>query len=212
MLKYDTVEQAGMRLTGSVITYKDRAVLVREVRENTPGVIILSLDTYPIQTAAGNKSKKSERLLVDQTDPELNYRLFRLGYVNDDATRTAAYISRAGRRQQVQGIVANTLVGVPLRDNSFIYRAGFEDMLFGRYPTPKEAVARLTDDNEPWSKVGITRDFAIGVDADFKKLHKLFYRDIAVGVTMGETAFSLAEDYKFLAEVTKEHNIPFTLE
>lgn len=212
MLQYDTVEQAQMRLQGSIITYKDRAVLVHAAQPNAAGGIDLYLDTYPVHTAGGNKSKKSERLHVDQTDPNLNYRLFRLGYVNDEATRSAHYLSRAGRRQQVQGIAPGTLLGVPQRDATFIYRAGFEDMLFDRYPTPKEAVQRLNHADEPWVKVGISRDFAVGVDADFKKLQKLFYRDIAVGVTMGESAFSLADDYKFLAEVTKEHNIPFTLE
>jgi len=212
MLKYDTLEQANLRLTGSIITYQNHAVLVRGVREDTPGVLKLELDTYPVQTAAGNKSKKSDRILVDQSDPDLNYRLFRFGYCNDDVSRNAYYLSRAGRRQQVQGIAAGTLAGVPNRDIALVYRTGFEDMLFDRYPSPREALDRLKDPEAPWERVGISRDFAVGVDTDFAKLHKLFYRGTAVGVAMGEAAFSLANDYKFLAEVTKEQNIPFTLE
>lgn len=203
MLQYDTVEQAQMRLQGSVITYKDKAILVRRVRAGAGGVMMIEADTYPV----GGKIAKDKGITVAANDLDLNYRIFRLGYMNDDSNKIASYLIRQGRRQQVQGLTAATIGG--FADPASMYRQGFEDMLFDKYPKPSSAMTMLQDG---WLSVAISRDFAIGADKDFKKLNKLYYRNIPVGVTMGDAAFSLADEYKFLAEVTKEHNIPFTLE
>ena len=206
-LKYDTQEQAAMRLQGTVITYRDKAVWVREVY-NKDGKPHIYAQPFPIRSHLGKQVpiKEEAMLRLPADDPELNFRLFRLGYLNDATRHTAFYVTRQPRRQQGQGLGHGVLNNI--HDGTFWTQA-FEDMLFGKYPTPASAQDMLQSGE--WYKVAISRDFAVARDDDFSSLMKLYYRDAPVGISLSNSKFELAPKFSFLKEVASENNIPFTL-
>lgn len=213
MLVYDTAEQAQMRLQGTIITHGPKAVYVREVFADDFGVIKLALSPYPLRTEGDKKGGKN--YTVDASDPDLNFRVFHLGYCNDEVGRRAIYVSRATTRQQSQGLNRRGFVG-NLMDYTTSCQ-GFEDMLFNKYPSVADAKALLRNEAHKlegwqWTAVAISRDFAIRPDEDFRDdLVKLLYRGVVVGVSMGGDNFKLAAEYDFLKEVVEETGLSFNL-
>lgn len=206
MLVYDSLEQARMRLRGAVITYRDIAVYVADAyQQKKSAPIMLQLHTYP-------RDETTKIIEVDVEDPDLNFRVFKVGYLNDPITRRCSFLTRATRRQQTQGLVIENLGGMQELD----YRAGhskaFEDMLFERYPTIEEAMNRLN--NEKWTSVAISRVFALACDPDIKLLRSLMYRGRRVGVALGSSFSEFLIDKKdeYLKEVLTEAGFPFRVE
>lgn len=209
MLQYDSLEQARMRLRNSVITYQDRAVNVVDVIEKGPGkVLTLVLQNYPLNP----NGRATEVYEVSQTDQDLNFRVFKLGYLNDSRSKRAGFVFRQTKRQQVQGISFQQLGGLVGLSDFAVYGSEFEDMLFERYPTVDEAMKRLNE--QDWQSVGISRFFAIQADPDIKLLRSLMYRGRRVGVALGTkfSEFLIDERDQYLAEVLSEAGFPFRTE
>lgn len=219
MLVYDTLEQARMRLRNSVLTYLGQACYVRDVvdaRGLKPMMVHLTmypLNTNPADDEEGEEVLKQQKLTVPLNDPDLNFRIFNVGYINDVQYKQAHFLTRGTVRQQVQGLTPRALfTGNGRIDDRLSGSKEFEDMLFKRYPTPEEAFQRLTE--EGWNSVAIGQHIAVGRDRDHKSLFKLFYRNQAVGIALGKkfSSFTLEEEYTFLKEVLQEEGVPFTLE
>ena len=210
MLVYDTLEQARMRLRQAVITYRDQAVFVFEVQQPSPkSPIQLSLRPYPLDV---HSSKRPPDLVVDIDDPDLNFRIFRVGYINDRRSKNTAFLTRHTRRQQTQGLSVPHLTGGEMLDHLAFNSKEFEDMLFGRYPTVDEALRMINDDQ--WMAVGISHNFALARDMDIKLLRSLLYRGRRVGVSLGSKFSEFLVDKKdeYLKEVLQDAGFPFRVE
>ena len=83
MLKYDTLEQAQFRLRQSIIMYKGHPYFVDQVSKRGQGPINLTLMALPIAGSV-KAGKEGEVIIVNQDDEDLDFRIFRLGYINDD--------------------------------------------------------------------------------------------------------------------------------
>ena len=209
MLIYDTLEQARMRLTGSVITYRNAAFRVERVQADATGALFVDCWAYPIQRR-GRSVAKLIRFSID--DQDLNFRIFKVGYMNDVQFKSAAFFSRATTRQQVQGLVPENLVTSGLRSDFAFQAQEFEDMLFGVYPTVGEAFDRLN--NLGWSSVAISADFAVARDRDTPQLRQLLYRGRVVGIALGSKfkEFVVGSSNQYLTEVLTEAGFPFVVD
>lgn len=210
MLVYDTLEQARMRLRGSVITYRDQAVYVRDAYQATKkqgGGLMLSLQVYPM-----TPETQMNPVEVPINDPDLNFRLFKIGYINDTRTKSTAFLMRHTRRQQTQGIVLANLSGAGQISQRCLNEMAFADMLFGRYPTADQALQMINNDG--WTSVGISQYFAMARDEDIRLLRYLMYRGRRVGVALGEkfTEFLVDKNDEYLKEVLQEAGFPFRVE
>lgn len=207
MLVYDTLEQARMRLRHAVITYREQAAYVVEANQNPDG-IILTLRPYPLDTSKG----RAEDLHINIADPDLNFRIFSVGYLNDRYTKRAAFLTRNTRRQQTQGIIPGNLGGFEMLDHRAANTKEFADMLFERYPTIDEALAMINEGG--WLSVGISKNFALERDHDIKLLRSLMYRGRRVGVSLGTkfNEFLIDKKDEYLKEVLQEAGFPFRVE
>ena len=226
MLKYDTHEQAEMRLAETVLTYKDQAVYVRRIRPaTTKRGMVADLDILPSYNNDGTviDEDKRKKLTVPLDDPDLNFRKFKVGYCNDYTTKSATFLSRLPMRQQKQGLVARGLTAVggagpqagrylngPAQ--TLIWGTGFGEMLFGQYPDTKEAIDKVATGE--WQSLAISNQFAVERDKAIKGVVKLMYRNIPVGVALGKgiSHFILDDDFSYLREVLVEESVPFILE
>jgi len=215
MLVYDTLEQARMRLRGSILTFEDKAVLVREVREATKTKpMLVDVSVYPLIGDTGHEITDAKKLSIPIGDPALNFRIFHVGYINDPYRLTADFMVRNTARQQIQGLQTRALFSASGNrvSNQALNGQALEDMLLQKYPTPKEAFDMIH--NKGWISVGVSSQFAVGRDMKIKSLFKLFYRGTPVGLAIGKNFenFTLDDEYLYLKEVLAEEGIPFICE
>ncbi len=167
---YDTVEEARMRLTGTIVFFRGEPRYVRECVAGAGGDVILQLDTLP---------DLRNGITASIRDPELNMREYRqsVGYMNNvtvdgGATYNAHYVMRMPIRGDgyKQGLHQSNLIfprihGERMRWQSAISGAPFKDMLTGVYPTIEQAKELLENRPEQRS-VAFSRVFAISRDPE----------------------------------------------
>lgn len=221
MLFYDSLEQTRMRLANSVVTTEDgRAFFVRDAHQKRGSKKIqISGQFYPLFLKKGETEGEAWTFEVD--DPAVNFRLFRVGYINADRSvfpsrghqgqGQALYVVRDTTRQQLQGLTRRscTISGNPINDALFMSSC-FENMLMNRYPTPEEASRLMSEDG--WTSCAVSRDFAIGTDPKYPGLKTLMYRDDAIGLALGKNkvTFQVDTDKRYLKEVLELSGFPFT--
>lgn len=211
MLKYDTLEQAQMRLTNVVITENGIPWYVESV-ENVDDNIMLNLRSTPAPAyrAAGEPADlfKTVRKQVPQDSPDLNFRIFDVGYINDKTSRVAVWPQRSTARQQHQGLTASVLN----ISNRAMFGSGFVEMMRYEYPSRAEAMRMLAEDN--WTSVAISPDFAVATSDEHSAVRVLQYRGRTVGVAVGRaaTAFVLNEEDAYLADQMEEQGLPFEID
>lgn len=208
MLKYDTLEQARFRLNGTLITYKGTPYCVQEANKKGSGPIRLTLQALPLQRVTA-EDVLGETITVDQDDPDLNFRIFRLGYCNLSYDRRAIFYTRAPARQQHQGLTGQTIH--PQMANRHFWSKDMTNLLLGVYPTIEEAFKRINDN---WVSCAISRDFAIGRSEEIPQLRTLLYRGRNVGVALGQKFqhFLINENDEYLAEALQEAGFPFEVD
>lgn len=210
MLKYDTLEQAQMRLNGMIITQNDRPWYISGVT-GRDGDINLRLTSLPMADYLVRGEKlddyKFDTKTVSQDDPSLNFRLFEVGYINDGHGKAAVWPQRTTARQQHQGL-SGALLNV---NNRVMFGTGFVDMIAGRYPDRETAMKMLADD---WFSVAISPDFAVGRSRDHGAIRILLYRGREVGVAVGAKAkmFVLNEEDAYLGDLLEEQGLPFEID
>lgn len=209
MLKYDTLEQAQFRLRGSVILYQGRPCYVENVARGRAIPIRLTLHELPISGTVA-QGAEGPVIQVDQEDPELDFRIFQLGYMNDEGRRDARFITRASTRQQHQGLTRGTLHPQPA--NNAMLGVPMRDLLMGVYPDVDEAFKRINEGG--WSSCAISRDFAVGRSQETPQVRTLLYRGRAVGVALGLKFqhFLVNKEDAYLAEALQEAGFPFEVD
>ena len=222
MLVYDSLEQARMRLGNSTITVDDKAFYVHDVSQARGGKIKLNGTFYPLRpfTDEGNVPGKAYAFDID--DPKLNFRRFRVGYINVPAPLIngkgaeggyATFLTRDTVRQQIQGLTRRSMVtGQGQNPGEYLFFSqDFEDMLFDRYPSLSDAMAMM---DKGWTSVAISRLFAIGTDKKYPGLTVLSYRDRTVGLAIGRKFphFVIDTTNEYLKEALAEAGFPFKVE
>ena len=218
MLVYDSLEQARMRLGNSTITIGDRAFYVTDVTQGRGATSKIKVKGffYPLRPAMPEQQES-----FDIDDPTLNFRRFRVGYINHpnslrgSATEggSAEFVSRDTVRQQIQGLNRRALIANNNNLNEYLFFSKeFEDMLFDRYPTVEEALKMLMEGG--WTSVAVSRSFAVGMDPQHKGLRVLRYRGRTVGLAVGKKFAHFVVDGtdKYLREALTEAGFPFVVE
>lgn len=222
MLVYDSLEQARMRLGNSTITVDDKAFYVHDVTQARGGKIKLNGTFYPLRPFTEDGNSPGKPYAFDIDDPTLNFRRFRVGYINVPAALAVGretpggscmFLTRDTVRQQIQGLTRRSMMsanGNPLGEYPF-FSQQFEDMLFDRYPSLEEAMDMM---GAGWSSVAISRLFAIGTDKKYPGLTVLMYRDRTVGLAIGRKFphFVIDTSNEYLKEALAEAGFPFKVE
>lgn len=225
MLVYDSLEQARMRLNNSTITVDDRAFYVSDCSQKKAAAkIMVHGSFYPLRPyPEDGTTPKMETFEID--DVRLNFRRFRLGYMNVSAATygdpkalggNAMFLSRDSVRQQIQGLTRRSIItddgpaGGNLGEYPF-FSSGFEDMLFDRYPDLSTAMERMS---QGWTSVAISRQFALGTDKKYPGLTVLNYRGRTVGMALGKKFphFVIGTSNEYLKEALTEAGFPFKVE
>lgn len=218
MLVYDSLEQARMRLQNTTITVGSKAFYVSDITQGRGATSKIKVKGYfyPLRPTVPEKQET-----FDLDDPSLNFRRFRVGYLNQPNSLSgskapggsAVFVTRDTNRQQLQGLNRRALFANNngLGEYSF-FSQEFEDMLFDRYPTVEEALAMIMEDD--WTSVAVSRSFAIGVEPEHKGLRLLKYRGRTVGLAVGKSFahFVVDNSDKYLREALTEAGFPFVVE
>lgn len=165
---YDTVEEARMRLAGTIIFYRGEPRYTRDCSSGLNGEIILQLDSIPNMNGG---------IAINIRDPDLNMREFRnsVGYMNNvtldgGVTYSAHYVMRMPIRGDgfKQGLHSSNLVFPRINGNRqgwnrSLQAPAFKDMLSGIYPTLEEC-KQILDANPRQNSVAFNRTFALAKD------------------------------------------------
>lgn len=197
---YDTLEQATLRLKGTVVMYDGRPAMVLDAFEEKKGTIGVNITPLP---------KKRDNIKVSLDDPKLDIREFKLGYVN--AFNHAGYLTRLAGRQQRQGLCQGNC---KVDDEFFRHtrhnfadlanRPEFADALSGIYPKFEKCVDSLIG-NPDMRSMAFCRRFALYRDPELGYF-ELRYRGHRVA--WGDpNAFNLPSEFSYLTEVIREQGI-----
>lgn len=188
---FETIGDTHQRLNNTVVIFDNTFCLVNNMGlKNSKGDVILMSELSDPNTRVDPKSI-SVRLLtpqkkqhwVDLLDPKLNYINYQLGFVNITEDY-CEFISQSVGRSQRQGLyesnTSRTTIGMVEQFANFSYLSlGYlqrmtECFLLKRYPTLKEACARLG--KQGCVSVALSRNFAVGnLHPRTKKLHTIYY-------------------------------------
>jgi len=154
--------------------------------------------------------KEGRIITVDQDDEDLDFRIFRLGYMNDPQRRSATFLTRTSSRQQHQGLTRATIFPQP--SGSAMSGPAMRDTLMGIYPSVEEAFSRIND--EGWASCAISRDFAVGRSKETPQVRTLMYRGRPVGVALGLKFqhFLINKEDEYLSEALQEAGFPFEVD
>lgn len=198
MAEFDLLEDVIQKFSGTVIMYDKKAFYIKAVCVDgaNPGKFLL-------QGAAPNaRSYKN----INLHDPALNYRDFKIGYVNGG--HYAAWWYRSPHKQWSQGLKSNQMkwrISAPgghAHDN-FGYSKPFINMLEDIYPNLEVVKKALIDQNT--MAMAFHRDFALSYD-DIHDDFVLEYHGSKIGASMDRDLkqFKIIPEARHLMEALKE--------
>lgn len=195
MQHYKTKEEAENRLYGTYFMYKNRVVHCIGVQGNKK--ITLSLEYTPRSLGDGN-------LNVAVDDPDLNFRVFNIGYANIEGVG-AIYLMRMPQRHPQQGLTTRSFV-FP-RDNRtdpnyFLGTKPFSDMLTNTYPSVQEAYKMVM--NKTARSVAYSKNWALERDDLDMLVIRYKGRRVANSQALDSLEFKLPEKFKQLKEMLSE--------
>lgn len=219
-IKYETVEDARMRLRGTVVLYRGNPVYIRDVQAGNgkDDIFRVLFDELPLAGGGPFKPAVRPRHRLDGDDLELDEAVkperkfisskhfdigpFKMGYVN--APKGAFYCSRLPNRIQKQGLCVENFSGKDnfgnaVGFNTCIACKEFEATVNGRYPTFDQAVQGL----EKSKAVAFHREFCLVKDEVVPNLLWLYHKGTKVGMfNRGEA--TLGPKYGCLKEALQE--------
>jgi hypothetical protein len=144
-IQYESVADASMRLQGTVVLYDDKPVYIENVTQLDAGDN--KADVFRIYHRAlpyGNSAQ--ERKFISSKKYDLAP--FPMGFMNKDGI--VYYCMRLPRKQQRQGLSAGTFSCTDVSGQGRRYALEeainfqeFADCIAGKYPSVKEATARI---------------------------------------------------------------------
>lgn len=203
-IKYESVDDARMRLRQTVVLYEGKPVLIRDiVRSDKPGdgIFRVLFDELPsTKRAPAIPEEEPRRKYI--SSKYFDIAPFKMGYVN--APTGAFYCSRMPNRMQKQGLCGENFQG---RDNhgnvitfaTFLSTKEVPAMIRGDYPSFANAVRALA--KAP--SVAFSRDFCVMKDEILEELFHLYHKGKKVGVSLNGR-ITLGKNFLCLKESLEE--------
>ena len=205
-IKYETMDDARLRLRSSVVLYRGAPVYIKDVvhGDGKAGDIFRVLfDELPL-TGPGYDAPKKIRVgalaqaaaMLEEKAEDVKRKFisskhfdiapFSLGYVNCE--KGAFFCSRMPGRVQKQGLCvenfkALTNGGTPVDFGTFLKAKGVVDMVAGNYPTFEEAIRSL----DKATSVAFNRNYCVMRDEVIPGLIFLYHKGTKVGMYTAET-------------------------
>lgn len=218
-IKYESLEDARLRLKNTVVLYDGEPVFIRNIepsRSEKDGIFRIHADALPLNGPGQIHNEDEdwdEGVAVDVGDwidaakkadlrkfiSSKNFDIapFKMGYVN--LKKGAVFCSRVPRRQQKQGLSLESYSAVGLDWGAFVQSKEAVDMIKGRYPTLDQAKALLNKS----PLVAFSREFAIAKDEILEDMFILYYKGSKVGVFL-DGKVTLGKKYTCLKETLLE--------
>ncbi len=214
-IKYETLNDAQMRLKGTIVLYEGKPHYVTEIAagaEDSPFRVYA--DALPTKGGGGGRAAEVERAIARErgeadirkyiSSKHFDIAPFAMGFVNDE--KGCFYVARTPARQQKQGLSSDTCSACDVygERKSFavvLNSSGFPDMVSGVYPNLAQAVRTLTGGKI--KSIAISREFALARDAELPELTYLYHKNKKVGFLRG-TDVSLSVKYTYLKESLDE--------
>jgi hypothetical protein len=210
-IKYETPDDAKLRLRNTVVLYKGEPVLINDVARGEGKDDILRVLFQPLPTPGVDRFGRR------QPDPEAMERKyisskhfdiapFRMGYVNDQKLG-AFFCSRLPNRVQKQGLCTENFKGVTnnvggiVNFATFLSNPNVVDMVHNRYPSIDEAIRGLAKS----PAVAFHREFCVMKDEVIPDLIYLYHKGQKVGMySKGEKKVQLGNKFNCLKESLEE--------
>lgn len=194
----DLLQDVEQKFSGTVVMYKDKAVLIKTVSPDEEKAGHFRLHSL----AQGARSYE----YINLFDPALNYQRFNIGYANGGGV--ASWWYRKPHKQWSQGLKSNQMgykVGNPgtgPHDN-FNFQKPFTNMLENIYPDIETCKKALM--NKDGTSMAFHRDFALSFD-DLHDDYLLEYHGQRIGTSIDSQLkqFKIKSEAKHLIEALQE--------
>jgi hypothetical protein len=202
-IKYETVEDASMRLRNTVVLYKGDPVYITRLERGTEDEIF-RVYYRPLPLKPGDEAEARKFISSKYFD----IAPFRMGYLND-LKNGAYYCKRSPNRIQKQGLcgenfVARTHNGKGIPFNVFITNPEVVLMINNVYPTLTQAIKAL----EKSPGVAFSRDFCLVRDEVLTDLIYIYHKGEKVGLLQRDDgSVRLAAKFRCLKEALEELKI-----
>jgi hypothetical protein len=201
-IKYERLEDARMRLRGTVVLYEGNPVYIRDIAAGRGGDEIFRVHADKLPLGRGDDPFERGGM-VDPEGAEMRKYIsskkfdispFKMGYVN--APTGAFFCSRLPHRQQKQGLSGETF-------NTFLRTKEVVEMVNNRYPTFDQALKALA--KAP--SVAFSREFALSKDEVVDCLFFLYHKGQKVGA-FASGKIGLGAKFVCLKEALVELGVP----
>jgi hypothetical protein len=209
-IKYETAEDATMRLRNTVVLYRGAPVLITAVQKGENKEEILRVYYQPLPRTPKADMEQERKFISSK---HFDIAPFKMGYVNRQSSTGAFFCSRLPNRMQKQGLCAENFravdnFGVGINFNTFIAYKEVNEMVLGKYPSVDEAAKALNKS----MAVAFSRDFCLVKDEVIPNLYFLYYKGDKVGMYLSnERTVSLGKRFGCLKESLQELGIRVTL-
>lgn len=213
-IKYETVEDASMRLRGTVVLYKGEPVQITEVTHGDGGDDIIRVKFRELPIGVGDRFGRAivdpEAAKVEQrkfiSSKHFDIAPFKLGYVNHPKTG-AFYCTRLPNRIQKQGLCtenfqAKTNMGEAVPFTTFLTCKEVVAMIKGVYPSFDRALVALNQ----CPSVAFSYEFSLMKDDVIPDLIYLYHKGNKVGY-FSKNEVLLGQKFKCLKESLQEMQV-----
>ena len=207
---YETVEEAKMRLVGTIVRYDGQPVYitaVSSVNDTAEGggkdIFRVYANPLPLTRDAARGQEQFRKYISSK---KFDLSPVKLGFINQGGR--AIFVTRSTARQNQQGLneancLLTSLDGLPSMSwSKLIYDVSFLDGINGKYPSIQEALRRLRGLDK---SVAVSRDVALSMDEEID-LITVHYRDKRVGFCADDEV-KISRKFKYLKEAFQEINL-----
>lgn len=209
-IQYESLQEAEMRLQGTVVLYDEQPVYITRVTGAAPGdpkPDIFRVYAVPLPSRAGVGRVEDEEFRRFISSRRFDFRTIPLGFMN--LAGGIYYCTRLPQRQQKQGLANATFGcteiagprGEGFRLNSVIQNKEFVSMVRGEYPTFEQAMAAVSKNGV--FGMAFSRHYALVSDDDLDGLVYLYYKNEKVGFLM-DSKVTLSSKMTCLKEALTE--------
>lgn len=202
-IKYENLEDARMRLRGTVVLYEGSPFYIRDVQRpqtKDDGIFRVVGNPLPLTGRETVDPEGEMRKFISSKNFDIG--AFRMGYVNSPSG--AFYCSRLPNRQQKQGLSGDTFSGRTNRGNA---------VPFTTFTSTKEVVNMVKNDYPSFDlakrslakspAVAFSRDFCLERDEILEDLQHLYHKGSKVGAVLNGNIV-LGNKFKCLKESLEE--------
>jgi len=210
-IKYESVEDATMRLRNTVVLYKGDPVLIKEIRPGDDEKDILRVLFQPLPLAGGEvpgriglqAEEEQKRKYI--SSKHFDIAPIKLGYVN--GKDFVFFCSRLPNRIQKQGLCSENfsgkmLAGPAVGFNTFLTCKESVDTIKGNYPSFIRSLELL----ERVPAVAFSREFCLVRDDVIPHLVYLYHKNVKVGY-YSKDEVSIGKKFECLKERLNEMHL-----